>query len=111
MLIAKVNLKNSNEIKLELLAPAGGFEQLEAAINFGADAVYLGLQNFSMRARAKNFSYDELKKAVEFCHKSGILVYVTINTMIKEGDLKALQEALEATEQMLLLLVIWRRLC
>lgn len=99
MLIAKVNLNNNNEIKLELLAPAGGFEQLEAAINFGADAVYLGLENFSMRARAKNFSYDELKKAVEFCHKFGILVYVTINTMIKEGDLKALQEALEATEQ------------
>src|SRR3989344_909459 len=55
--------------KPELMAPVGNFEMLKAAVDAGADAVYFGVKNFNMRANAKNFSKDDLKKITEFCHK------------------------------------------
>ena len=71
---------------IELLAPAGGMEQFMAAINFGADAIYVGLGKFSMRAKAANFTFEELEKAVEIAHAAGVSVYVTMNVQMREGD-------------------------
>lgn len=73
---------------IELLAPAGRIESLYAAINNGADAVYLGGNKFSARAYASNFDNEELKLAVDYCHSYNVKVYVTLNTLLKERELK-----------------------
>ncbi len=66
----------------ELLAPVGSFETLESAIAGGADAVYLGGKLYNARMNAKNFDGEGIKNAVELCHKNGVKVYVTLNTLI-----------------------------
>ena len=71
----------------ELLAPAGDFDSLVAAISNGADAIYLGLESLSARAYAKNFSFDELAEAVKYAHLRNVKVYVTINTIVYEKEL------------------------
>lgn len=73
---------------LELLAPAGDYTSLIAAISNGADAVYLGLQSLSARAYAKNFSFDELEEAVKYAHLRNVKIYVTINTIVYEKELE-----------------------
>ena len=73
---------------MEVLAPAGSWESLEAAVRAGADAVYLGGPAFGARASAKNFSREELRAAVEYCHARGVRVHVTVNTILKEGELE-----------------------
>ncbi|MEG2353815.1 MAG: DUF3656 domain-containing protein [Clostridium sp.] len=78
--------------KIELLAPAGSFESLIAAVQSGADAVYLGGSKFSARAYASNFDEAEMSRAVEYCHGYGVKVYITINTLLKDKEIK---EALE----------------
>lgn len=72
--------------KPELLAPAGDFECLEAAINAGADAIYLAGKEFGARASAKNFSKEELIRAIELAHLYGKKIYLTLNTLIKERE-------------------------
>jgi len=72
----------------ELLIPAGNRENLEVAVNNGADAVYLGLKKFNARTKAGNFSLEELKEAVSYCHSKGVRVYVTLNTLVKNNELK-----------------------
>lgn len=74
--------------KIELLAPAGSMESLYGAVNNGADAIYLGGNKFSARAYASNFNNEEIKIAVDYCHSYNIKVYVTINTLLKERELK-----------------------
>lgn len=71
---------------LELLAPVGSFESLKAAVQKGADAVYLGGKEFSARANANNFDRDELKEAVYYAHIRDCKVFVTVNTLIKEDE-------------------------
>ena len=71
----------------ELLAPAGDFECLVAAVKGGADAVYIGGKMFSARAYAKNFDIDEIKKAVSYCHLHGVKLYVTMNILIFGNEL------------------------
>ena len=78
--------------QIELLSPAGNPEKLEVAFHYGADAVYLGGQIFTMRAMNSNFNHDELKWAVEYAHKLGKKVYVTVNTIPFSGELPALEE-------------------
>lgn len=73
--------------KIELLAPAGSFESLYAAVNNGADAVYLGGDRFSARAYASNFDKENIEKAVDYAHLYGLKIYVTINTLIKEVEI------------------------
>ena len=73
--------------KPELLAPAGGMRELMAAVQSGADAVYLGAAEFSARAGASNFSYDELRAAVRYCHIYGVKVHCALNTLIKENEI------------------------
>lgn len=81
----------------ELLAPAGDRERLDAALLFGADAVYLGGQEFGMRAAPANFSEEELVKAVEDCHAKGVKVHLTVNTLPRNEEIAALPAFLERT--------------
>lgn len=80
--------------KIELLAPAGNFEALKAAIFNGADAVYLGAAAFGARASA-GFNNEELKKAVEFAHIFGIKIYVTLNILIKPNEIQSIIDVLK----------------
>ncbi len=73
--------------KIEILAPAGGFDSVIAAVRSGADAVYLGAKNFSARCAAQNFSLDELAQAVSYCHIRGVRVYLAVNTLITDREL------------------------
>ena len=80
---------------IELLAPAGSFEALKAAVEAGADAVYLAGEKFGARAYAENFAGDQLLKAVEFAHLRGVAVHVTINTIIADEELDDFAEYLK----------------
>lgn len=80
--------------KIEILAPAGGFDSVIAAVRSGADAVYVGQKQFSARASAQNFDEEELKKAVAYCHIHGVKVYVTINTIVFDDEFEKLREAI-----------------
>ena len=75
---------------MELLAPAGGMEQLRAAVAFGADAVYLAAEQFGMRARAANFRMEEIPAAVAFAHEHGVKVHVTCNILMHPDDIDGL---------------------
>ena len=75
---------------MELLAPAGGMEQLRAAVAFGADAAYLAAERFGMRARAANFRMDEIPAAVAFAHEHGVKVHVTCNILMHPDDIDGL---------------------
>ena len=77
--------------KIELLAPAGNFEKLQAAFIYGADAVYIGGKNFSLRAYGDNFSEDEIVKAVSFAHKLNKKIYVATNIFAHNDDVEELE--------------------
>lgn len=78
----------------ELLAPAGGPEQLRAAVENGADAVYMGLKRFNARQNADNFSGGQLKEAIAYAHVRGVNVYITLNTLIADSEMRtALDQA------------------
>lgn len=77
-------------IPMELLAPAGGMEQLRAAVAFGADAVYLAADRFGMRARAANFAMADIPAAVAFAHEHGVKVHVTCNILMHPDDIDGL---------------------
>ena len=81
---------------MELLAPAGGRSQLEAALRFGADAVYLACDRFGMRQRAENFALADIPNAVRLAHDAGAAVHVTLNTLMDADDIDALPGYLEA---------------
>ena len=72
--------------KPELLAPAGSLEKLKWAIDYGADAVYLGGTNYSLRANAKNFTLEEMEKGVKYAHSNNAKVYVTVNIVFHDED-------------------------
>lgn len=72
--------------KIELLSPAGDFECLKAAIQNGADSVYLGSSSFSARANATNFNFEELKNAIEYAHLRDVKINLTLNTLIKNNE-------------------------
>lgn len=80
---------------IELLAPAGDFEKLQIAFHYGADAVYIGGKNFSLRANAKNFSIEEIEKACSYAHERGKKVYVTVNIILHNEDTEGLKEYLK----------------
>lgn len=78
----------------EIVAPAGTPDKLKTALHFGADAVYLGLKKYSMRAAAGNFHADEIRWAVEYAHQRGRRVYVTVNALPGDDDLEGIESAL-----------------
>jgi len=87
-------------IKPELLAPAGSMESLRAAVDNGADAVYLGIGSFNARANAQNFTIDDLQEAVDYTHLHSVRVYLTLNTLLRDDELSgALSLAQTSYEQ------------
>lgn len=89
---------SSSRNTMELLAPAGGWEQLEYAIHFGADAVYLASTRYGMRRRADNFSEEDLPRVVEYAHGHGVDVHVTVNTMMTDEDIDDLHRYFSVLE-------------
>ena len=87
-------------MNIEVLAPAGDEERFSAAIDYGADAVYLGRKQFGMRASPMNFDYEQLCKAVQTAHARNIKVYVTCNTLPRNSEIphfeQFVKEAVEA---------------
>ena len=81
--------------QIELLAPVGDQNALKAAVNAGADAVYLGAKTFSARESASNFSIDELVEAINYCHLRDVRVYTAVNTLLRDKEIK---EAIELIE-------------
>lgn len=86
-------------MKMELLAPAGDFERLQAALDFGADAVYLAAKEFGMRAGPANFSQEELAAAVQAAHAKGSRIHLTCNTLPRVDELDRLPELLRTAQQ------------
>ena len=78
--------------KPELLIPASSLEVLKTAVIFGADAVYIGGEAFGLRAKAKNFSMEEMKEGIEFAHARGVKVYVTANILAHNYDLEGVEQ-------------------
>ena len=83
---------------LELLSPAGDMECLEAAVDFGCNAVYLGGKSYGMRAGSKNFDFDEMKRAAEYAHASNAKVYLTCNTTPSNDEIEAFPEFIKNAE-------------
>ncbi len=82
----------------ELLIPASSLEVLKVAVKFGADAVYIGGEAFGLRAKAKNFSLEEMKEGIEFAHKYGVKVYVTANILAHNADLEEVKKYFKELE-------------
>ena len=82
----------------EILSPAGDFNSAIHALNSGADAVYLGLESYSARARAKNFTIDEIRRLKTFTSENSKKIYVAINTVMKDEELKSLYPILQELE-------------
>ena len=76
----------------ELLVPASSLEVLKTAVIFGADAVYIGGEVFSLRAKSKNFSLEDMKEGIDFAHAHGVKVYVTSNILAHNQDLDGVRE-------------------
>lgn len=83
---------------MELLSPAGDLECLEAAVNYGCDAVYLGGKGYGMRAAAKNFDFEQLKQAAEYAHSRNVKVYITVNTLPSNDEIDAFPEFIKNAE-------------
>lgn len=81
--------------KTEILAPAGSFESLQAAVRSGADAVYFGTGIFNARRNADNFQGDELKRAIDYCHLHGVQCHITLNTLVADSELDELESTLK----------------
>ena len=79
---------------IELLSPAGDFERLKFALRYGADAVYIGGKNYSLRANAINFTNEEIKEATKFAHSLNKKVYVTVNIVLHDENIDGLKEYL-----------------
>ena len=83
-----------SEKKVELLAPAGDMERLEAAVKFGANAIFMAGDSFGLRANAKNFDRESMKKAVDYAHENGVRVHITMNIVPHDQDMIGLEEYL-----------------
>ena len=81
--------------KPELLIPASSLEVLKVAVIYGADAVYIGGEAFGLRAKAKNFSMDEIREGIAFAHEHGVKVYITANILAHNGDLRGVRRYFE----------------
>lgn len=84
--------RNENMRRPELLIPASSLEVLKIAVIYGADAVYIGGEAFGLRAKAKNFSMEEIKEGIAFAHAHDVKVYITANILAHNGDLDGVRE-------------------
>ena len=88
------------EGKIELMAPAGDFDSLQAAIDAGADSVYFGVEQLNMRARSTvNFTIADLPEVVNRCREKGVRSYLTLNTIIYDHDINVMHTLLEAAHK------------
>jgi U32 family peptidase len=88
------------KVKPELLAPAGSFESLIAALKAGADSVYFGVEQLNMRARsANNFTLDDLKEIVRICNEKNIKTYLTLNTILYDHDISLMKKIVDKAKQ------------
>lgn len=85
--------------KVELLAPAGDMERLEAAVKFGANAVFMAGDSFGLRANAKNFDREAMKKAVDYAHDNGVNVHITMNIVPHDEDMVGIEDYLKFLDQ------------
>ena len=85
--------------EIELLAPAGGADQLKAAIRFGANAVYGGMTHYGLRANAANFDDDALARAIAYAHEKGCKFYVTMNLLPFDRDMEGFLEAARVAQR------------
>jgi len=88
-----------NKRVLELLIPASCLEVLKTAVIFGADAIYIGGEEFGLRAKAKNFSMEDMKEGILFAHERGVKVYVTVNIFAHNQDLEGVRQYLEELKE------------
>lgn len=93
--------------KYELLAPAGDMSMLVAAVNAGADSVYLGLKNFNMRATARNFSLEDLKKARQICDEKGVKIYLTMNIIMYPEEVKQVEKIFPKIKKYVDAIICW----
>ena len=84
----------------ELLVPASCLEVLKIAVIYGADAVYIGGEAFGLRAKAKNFSPEDMEEGIRFAHARGVKVYVTANILAHNRDLEGVREYFRAVRSM-----------
>ncbi len=114
----KAKMKNKKQTdkknKIELMAPAGDFRTLTAAVKSGADAVYFGLKQFNMRASGKNFSVNELDKIKEICNKKdengikrNVKMYLTLNTIIYDNELEKLKNLIKKVKNKIDAIICW----
>ena len=85
--------------KTELLVPAGSLDVLKTAVIFGADAVYLGGEAFGLRAKAKNFTNEEIKEGIKFAHEHGVRVFITANILAHNDDLPGVEKYFEELKE------------
>ena len=81
---------DKNKNKVELLLPAGGLDTLVTAVEYGADAVYIGGERFGLRAKADNFSLEDMKEGIRYAHERGVKVYLTVNIFAHNEDIKSI---------------------
>jgi len=84
----------------ELLVPASSLEVLKIAVIFGADAVYIGGEAFGLRAKAKNFSYEDMQEGIDFAHQRGVKIYITANILAHNDDLPGIREYFEELKEL-----------
>ena len=85
--------------KPELLIPASSLEVLKVAVIFGADAVYIGGEAYGLRAKAKNFSMEDMKEGIKFAHERGVRVFVTANILAHNYDLEGVEKYLNELKE------------
>ena len=96
-----VNGKSVIVKKPELLAPAGNLEKLKIAVQYGADAVFIGGQEYGLRSNADNFTFEEMKEGVEFAKKYGAKIYVTTNIFAHNENIDGLEEYINRLKRIL----------
>ena len=101
------NKKTKIPAQSELLAPAGSLSALTAAIKAGADAVYLGLKQLNMRATGKNFSLNQLKQASKICKQNKVKLYLTLNTIIYDKELKKVESIVKKAKPFVDAIICW----
>lgn len=84
---------------MELLAPAGDWESLRAAIEAGANSIYFGIKKLNMRVKTKNFEFSDIKKVSDLCHKNKIKCYLTLNTIIFDEELKDIEKIIKKAKE------------
>ena len=81
-------MKNNIKNEVEILAPAGSYEAFVAAVNAGAHAIYMGVNKFNARTMANNLTIEEYINAIDYAHKRGVMVYLTLNTLLLDSEIK-----------------------